>query len=240
LKNTALPENTSDILVKAIPKYWLEKLKITNQSKVSKLFEDLNLLVEDAVQRLPSEEAIHTVLATFTSEFKQKLDKKMLLEVDVCMAVIVTHFINYKAQLEKSPLAEGIAAFEGEHIWGEKESDRCSYGKVGAIRDALVEKFTEVINLDFPKTLTKISRSVLPKMWDMKQSPIILANLNHAIAIDHFIREIILPIKTSSLFRLGVDFNVSKRVSRLYKAALNLTVKMVCLTNADRPSVTWI
>lgn len=228
LKKSPLPDNSTELLVKALPKHWLEKLKITNHTKVSKLFEDLDCLVGDAVQRLPSQETISSVLYSFTSVFKYKLQKKIISEVDVCMAAIVTHFKNYKSQLDRSPPMEGISIFEGEHVWGDKDNDRCSYAKAGSIRDALVERFTEVINLDFPKLTSKSSRSVIIKLWDTKQSSIILANLNHAMAIDSLIRETILPITSSKIYKLRHDFGISKLVSKLYWASMKLTVKMVC------------
>lgn len=228
LKKTSLPDNSTELLAKALSKYWLEKVKITNHTKLSKLFEDLNSLIDDAVQRLLSHETIKSLLDDFTSVFKYKLQNKIISDVDICMAAIVTHFKNYRSQLDRSPPMEGISIFDGEHIWGDKDSDRCSYARVGSIRDALVERFTEVINLDFPKLASKSSRSVVIKLWDSKQSPIILANLNHAMALDLFIRETILPITSSRLHTLRHDLGISRLISRLYKSSLKLTIKMVC------------
>lgn len=226
-KKKVMDDNNIELLIRSLPKYWLEKIKVNNHTKLSKLFTEIDQQVSDATLKISSPEHIHTLLNDFATLLQKKLEKRILFDLEQCMSVIVNHFKNFKIHLEKSPPLEAMAMFEGEHVWGDRPADRCSYSKVGVIRDALVERYNEVINLDFPKVLSKTPRSAILKMWDTKQSPILLANLNHAMAVDGFIRDIVLPIKNSLLFKLGYDFDIKKLVSRLYKATLKLTLKMV-------------
>jgi hypothetical protein len=229
-KKQIIPESHHKALVDAVSKQLIDKYRIDHNSKLEKYIPGLSSDLQEILKLLPRSELAEGVISQLEAHYRPVIEKKMLAELDTALAAVVTHFKNYKTQLDKSPPAEGFMPAETEYAWSDKPADKCAYSKAADMRQALTNGFRDVIDLDFPKANTKQVKPVSLKAWEAHYSPVQLVNMNHAKAVDSFIKSNVKPIRESGLWRVGVDFGAKKVVYQLYRSSLKLTLKLVVLS----------
>lgn len=228
-KKQAIPDSQHGFLVDGLHKLLTDKYKIDNNSKLEKLFEGFNTELADVLESLPSNKLATNLLTLLESHYKPLLERRFLADLDTALASIVTHFKNYKSQLDKTPPPEGFWQGESEFVWSDRPGDLCSYGKAREIRQALTDSFRDVIDLDFPLSSTKNVKSILVKPWDSKFCPIQLANLNHVLAVEALIKSTVKPLLNSTFAKAGYDLGAKKFIYQLYRTSLKLTLRMIAL-----------
>lgn len=231
-KKQPIPDSQHHTLVEGLLKALTDKYKIDNNAKLEKVFEGLNLDLQDILQQLPTSKSSTSLLSHLESHYRPAMEKRYLYDLDSTLASVVSHFKNYKTQLDKTPPAEGLVQGESEYAWSDKPGDRVAYSKAADIRMALTTKFRDVIDLDFPKADGRPNKTALLKAWDSKYAPVQLANLNHVVAVEHMIKSCLKPLLDSVLSKAGYDMGAKKLVHQLYRSSLKLTLRL--LTAAEQ------
>lgn len=226
-KKELIPASHHKLLVDALFKTIIEKIKIDNNCKLDKVIEEMNSQLEEIIRLLPEADLASSLLSQLEAYYQPFIEKRFLSELDTTLVSIVNYFKSYKAQLEKSPLAEGFLQIDYDYSWSRKPDDRCSYAKASDIRYAFIHSFRDVIDINFSKPNQKQQKPPVLKVWNSKFLTTQPTSMSHAVAIENCFKSTLRPLLDSVLYRTGYQLGVRKLIFQLYRTSIKLALRMI-------------